>query len=178
MLYPDDGITKADLAEYYRRVGDTLVRYTRDRPLAAERFPDGIEGQRIFQKNASDHFPDWIRQYPVPKKEGGRTVHVVRDEPATMVYLADQACSTPHVWLSRVDDLDRPDRMIFDLDPAGNDLAALRHAAGAVRDLLEEIGLVAYLMTTGSRGYHVPTPPRGERTFDEGISPSRTWRHG
>lgn len=167
VLFPDDAITKGDLATYYQRIATTMTRYTRDRPLAAERFPDGIRGERIFQKNVPEHFPDWIRSVEVPKKEGGVTVHPVCDDAATLVHLVDQACITPHVWLSRTDELDHPDRLIFDLDPAGNDLDALRRTATRVRDLLAEVGLTAFVMTTGSRGYHVLTPLRRDDPFDE-----------
>lgn len=167
ILFPDDGFTKADLAEYYQQVATTLVPYTRQRPLAAERFPDGITGQRVFQKNVPEHFPDWIRRAEVPKKEGGTTVHAVCDDAATMLYLADQACITPHVWLSRVDDLDKPDRIIFDLDPAEPDLDLLRSAARSVAELLNELGLVPFLMSTGSRGFHVVAPLRREFPFNQ-----------
>ncbi|NYH77849.1 bifunctional non-homologous end joining protein LigD [Actinopolyspora biskrensis] len=167
VLYPQDGITKGDIAEYYRRVGSTVVRYTDERPLAAERYPDGIEGQRIFQKNVPAHTPKWIERAPVPKKEGGETVHMICAEPAALIHLADQACLTPHVWLSRVDDLQRPDRMILDLDPSGNDLRTLRSAARSAGDLLEELGLTPFVMTTGSRGFHVLVPLRREQTFDQ-----------
>ncbi|SDQ27416.1 non-homologous end-joining DNA ligase [Actinopolyspora saharensis] len=167
VLYPRGGITKGDVAEYYRRVGPTVVRYADGRPLAAERYPDGIEGQRIFQKNVPAHTPDWIERVAVPKKEGGETVHMVCTEPAALMHLADQACLTPHVWLSRVDDLQRPDRMVLDLDPTGNDLRTLRSAARSAGELLEELGLAAFVMTTGSRGFHVLVPLRREQTFDQ-----------
>lgn len=167
VLFPDDGITKGDLVEYYRQVASTLVRYTQGRPLAAERFPDGITGQRIFQKNAPGHFPVWVRRVEVPKKDGGTTVHAVCDDTATAIYLADQACVTPHVWLSRADILDVPDRLIFDLDPSEQNLPRLRSAARCVRDLLSEVGLVPFLMTTGSRGFHVVAPLRRDDAFDE-----------
>lgn len=166
-LFPDDGITKADLARYYQRIATTMVRHTRNRPLAAERFPEGIGGQRIFQKNVPGHFPDWVRRVEVPKKEGGTTEHAVCDDARTLVYLADQACVTPHVWLSRTDALEKPDRLIFDLDPSGQQLERLRSAARRVRDLFERLGLCAFVMTTGSRGFHVAAPLRREHTFDE-----------
>lgn len=166
VFYPEDGVTKGDIAVYYQQVASTLVRYAQDRPLTAERYPDGIAGQRIFQKNVPEYFPDWIPRVEVPKKSGGTTVHAVCDSSAILVFFADQACVTPHVWLSRVDELDRPDRLIFDLDPASNDLDALRSAARGVRELLAELGLTPFLMTTGSRGYHVLAPLRRAEGFD------------
>ncbi|PRW64030.1 non-homologous end-joining DNA ligase [Actinopolyspora mortivallis] len=165
VLFPRDGLTKGDIAEYYHRVGSTLVRYTKDRPLASERYPDGIEGQRIFQKNVSARTPGWVRRVEVPKREGGRNIQVVCEEPDTLVHLADQGVLTPHVWLSRTDDLERPDRMVFDLDPSDNGVEELRSAAHHTRRLLEEVGLPAFVMTTGSRGFHVLVPLRREDTF-------------
>lgn len=166
LFFPDDGITKGQLAEYYRQVGKTVVGHVRGRPLALERYPDGIEGQRVFQKNVPAHYPDWIRSVEVPKKEGGETVHAVGQDVATLVYLVDQGCVTPHVWSSRVDALDRPDRLILDLDPADDDLERLRAAARSARDVLGELGLTAWLMATGSRGFHVVSPLRREEDFD------------
>lgn len=166
VFFPGDGIEKGHLAEYYQHVAATILRYTRERPVAAERFPDGITGERIFQKNVGEHFPSWIPRVEVPKKEGGETLHAVCDDAATLGYLVDQGCITPHVWLARTDALERPDRLIFDLDPADEDLDLLRFAARRVRELLEGLGLVPFLMTTGSRGFHVLVPLRREDYFD------------
>lgn len=166
VLFPDDGITKGALAEYYQQVAPTMLRHVRGRPLAVERYPDGIGSERIFQKNVPEHFPDWIRRVDVPKVEGGTTTHAVADERADLVYLADQACITLHPWLARADQLEVPDRMIFDLDPAGNDLGQLRFAARRVRDALAALKLVPFLLSTGSRGFHVVAPLRRTHSFD------------
>jgi bifunctional non-homologous end joining protein LigD len=96
----------------------------------------------------------------VRRKRGGSIEHVVIENKETLVYLADQACITPHLWLSRVDKLDNPDQLIFDLDPPGHDLGPVRDAARALRELLEEVELAAYVKTTGSRGLHVVAPAR------------------
>lgn len=166
VFFPDDRITKGGLAEYYRRVAPIMLRHVRGRPVAQERYPDGIAGERIFQRNVPEHFPDWVPRVDVPTKEGGTTTHAICENAATLVYLADQACITPHTWLARVDQLDVPDRLIFDLDPAGGGLDLLRFAARGVRDLLTEVGLVPFLMTTGSRGFHVVAPLRRGAGFD------------
>lgn len=108
VFFPDDGTTKGVLAEYYQQVAPTMLRHVRGRPVAAERFPDGIGRERCFQKNVPEHFPDWVRRVEVPNKEGGTTTHAVCDDEATLVYLADQATITPHVWLSRADELNTP----------------------------------------------------------------------
>jgi bifunctional non-homologous end joining protein LigD len=151
-----DGTTKADLARYYDAVGEVMVSHIAGRPLNLERYPDGIDGPRFFQQKASGHFPDWIRRVEVAK-EGGTVEHVVADEPATLVYLAGQAAITPHAWTSRADRIDRPDRLIVDLDPSdpSNDV---RSAALDVGDVLRDLGLEPFAMTTGSRGYHVVVP--------------------
>jgi len=168
ILFPRDGITKRDLAHYYRRVAETMLPHLQDRPLVMHRFPDGIEGPDFYQQDAPDHFPDWIRRETVPKEEGEVT-HVVCDEATTLVYLADQACITFHAWLSTSARLDQPDRLVFDLDPPekDRDLAPVRFAARAVRDLLDELGLGSRLMTTGSAGFHVVVPLDGVQSFDE-----------
>jgi bifunctional non-homologous end joining protein LigD len=144
VLFPNDGITKADLVDYHRRIAPVMVPHLRGRPLMLQRFPDGIAKKGFYQKEASGHFPDWVRRVELPK-EGGTVNHVVCDDAATLVYLAGQACITPHVWTSRVDRLGRPDRMIIDLDPPGDRFDLVRRAARAARELLEELGLVPFL---------------------------------
>lgn len=146
-----------------------MLPHLRGRPLMLERYPDGVDGQRFMQKNTPDHYPDWIRRAEVAK-EGGTVTHVVCDDTATLLYLADQACLTLHRWLSRTDraaGADHPDRLVFDLDPPGDDFARVRAAAGWLRELLEELGLAAAPMTTGSRGLHLVVPLNGRHDFDE-----------
>jgi bifunctional non-homologous end joining protein LigD len=166
VLFPADGYTKADLVAYYRRVADVMVPHLRGRPLMLQRLPDGIGGAGFYQKDAGDYFPEWIRRVEV-SKEGGRVTHVVCDDEATLAYLAGQACITPHVWLSRADRLEYPDRLVFDLDPSGSDFAAVRATARELRELLDELGLVPFVQTTGSRGLHVVVPLDRSADFDE-----------
>jgi bifunctional non-homologous end joining protein LigD len=163
-LFP--GITKADLAHYYEAVAEFMLPHIAHRPLNLERYPDGIEGHKIIQQKASNHFPDWIKRARVPK-EGGTVDHVVATDDASLVYLANQACITLHAWLSRTDRLERPDRMIIDLDPTGDDPDDVRKAALELGDLLRELGLQPYAMATGSRGYHVVVPLQRRQDFDE-----------
>ena len=165
-LFPD-GLTKAELAHYYERIAETMLPHVRGRPVHMQRFPDGIEGEEIQQKQAPDYFPEYVKRARVRRKRGGSVEHVVIENAETLVYLADQACITPHVWLSRIDKLDNPDQLIFDLDPPGHDLAPVRDAARALRELLDEVGLAAFLKTTGSRGLHVVTPLDRSSGFDD-----------
>lgn len=167
VLFPEAGITKADIVTYYRDLAPVMLPHLRGRPVTMERYPDGIGVDGFYQKQASDHFPAWIRRETVPK-EGGEVTHVLCDDAATLVYLADQACVTPHVWLSTVDHLEHPDRMVFDLDPpeGTDDPDPVREAARAVRDLLRELGVESRLMTTGSAGFHVVVPLHPDAEFD------------
>lgn len=165
VFFPDSAITKGDLIDYYEAIAETMLPYLRGRPMAMHRFPDGIQGEGFYQKDAPDYFPEWIRRVTV-KKEGGTVTHVVCENAATLVYLADQACIAPHVWLSRVDKLNNPDLLVFDLDPPDGEFAAVRFAARASRDLLEELGLAVFVQTTGSRGLHVVVPLDRSADFD------------
>ncbi len=166
MLFPD-GLTKADLARYYARVEETMLPHVQGRPVHMQRFPDGIDGEEVHQKSAPDWFPEFVTRAHVKRKRGGTVTHVVIENTQTLVYLVGQACVTPHVWLSRLGRLDCPDRLVFDLDPSGADLAPVRDAARALRELLERVGLAAYVQTTGSRGLHVVSPLDGGSSFGE-----------
>jgi bifunctional non-homologous end joining protein LigD len=166
VLFPEDGYTKGDLVDYYRSVAPFMLPHLRDRPLMLERHPDGIDGFQFMQKDTPDHYPEWIKRIEVPK-EGGTVTHTVCQDTATLVYLADQACITLHRWQSRVGRIDRPDRMVFDLDPPKDDFEPAREAARLLGGLLDELRLPSALMTTGSRGLHVVVPVGGDHDFDE-----------
>ncbi|MFG0320259.1 MAG: hypothetical protein ACF8XB_23500 [Planctomycetota bacterium JB042] len=116
VLFPADGITKGDLMDHDERIAEVMLPHLRRRPLSMHRFPDGIGARGFFQKRAPGHFPDWVETATVETEEGEQDV-VVCGEAATLVFLRQQGCITPHVWLSRTDALDRPDRLLFDLDP-------------------------------------------------------------
>jgi bifunctional non-homologous end joining protein LigD len=165
ILFPRDGITKADLAAYYRDVAPRMLPHLRGRPLMMVRHPDGVGGRGLVQKNVPPHFPDWVHRAELPK-QGGTVTHVVCDDTATLVYLADQACVTPHRWLSRADRPDHPDRLVVDLDPAeGTDFEDVREAARTVCAALDELGLPVLLMTSGSSGLHVLVPLDRQEDF-------------
>lgn len=168
VFFPGADISKGDLARYYNRVGDTMLPHVMDRALTLHRFPDGIGGKGFFQKEAPDYFPGWIARASLAKEEG--TVdYPVCTEKATLVYLVDQGCITPHVWLSKTDQPDRPDRMIFDLDPPEQsyDIGLLHEVAGAVHESLDGYGLPSFVMTTGSAGYHVLVPLDTSAPFEQ-----------
>jgi bifunctional non-homologous end joining protein LigD len=165
VLFPADGITKGDLVEYYARIAPRMLPHLRDRPLTLERYPNGINTKRFFQKEVSSYFPKWIRTVTVPKV-GGTVTHVVCNDTATLVYLANQACVTPHIFLSRADKLEIPDQLVFDLDPQGDEFELVRSTALAFKQLLDQLELPAYLKTTGSRGLHVVVPLRRREKYE------------
>jgi bifunctional non-homologous end joining protein LigD len=166
VLFPDAGVTKADLAAYYERVAEWMLPHLEGRPLNLQRFPDGVHRQGFLSQQIPDHFPDWVDRVTVPKEDGSVT-HAMASDADTLVYLADQAVITPHAWLSRADDIGRPDRLVFDLDPSIEDFAAVRTAALTIARLLRGLELTPYAMSTGSRGIHVVIPLERRQGFDE-----------
>jgi bifunctional non-homologous end joining protein LigD len=165
LLFPEDGLSKADIAEYYEEVSEWMLPHIRNRPLSLLRFPDGIDGHGFFHKNVPDHYPDFVKRVEVEKR-GGTLVHALACNTETLVYLVGQNTITPHVWLSRADRLRQPDRIVFDLDPApGADFGAVRRAARRTGELLREVGLEPFAQVTGSKGIHVWTPLRRRATF-------------
>ncbi|MFF3417827.1 non-homologous end-joining DNA ligase [Streptomyces sp. NPDC002698] len=166
VLFPDDGITKADLARYYRTVAHRMLPQLRGRPLMLERHPDGVDGVSFMQKDVPEYFPDWIHRVELPKQHGTVT-YVLCDDTATLLHLVGQGCITPHRFLSKADRPDHPDRLVFDLDPPGDDFAAVRTAALLLRETLEQLRLPSAVMTTGSRGLHVLVPLDRSASFDD-----------
>jgi bifunctional non-homologous end joining protein LigD len=158
------GATKLDLATYYERVATAMLPHLARRPLNLERYPDGADGPRVMQQHAERLAP-WVRRVRVPS-HAGSVEHAMAGDAATLVYLANLACITLHRWLSRGDMLERPDVMVFDLDPSVDNPAEVRRAARVIGALLRELGLHPWAMTTGSRGYHVAIALRRRAGFD------------
>jgi bifunctional non-homologous end joining protein LigD len=164
VLFPDDGVTKAELADYYLTVAPLMLPLVSGRPVTMQRFPNGIGRGGFLQKQIGDYFPDWIERVTAPNRR--TRTGTTREEVTYMVcraaddlaYLANQACITPHVWLSRAPAIYQPDQIVFDLDPASTDPRVLRLAAAALHQLLDELGLPAFLKSSGSRGLHVVVP--------------------
>ena len=157
VLFPQDGVTKGDLIEHYRAVAGRMLPLLHDRPLALARYPDGMEGPSFFQQAAPAHTPSWIKTATVPKEDGEISHLLCQDEP-TLIYLANQAAVTLHTWLARIDRPDRPDQVLFDLDPSSTDFEQVRHGALALHEVLDDLGLPSLVKTTGGRGVHVSVP--------------------
>lgn len=165
-FFPDAGLTKGDLVGFYVDVAELAEPYLHRRPAALRRYPDGIDADGFFQKDAADHFPAWLHRAAIQKEDGGVLDHPVIDEPAALVYLADQGTIEFHPWLSTVDALDCPDQAIFDFDPPEDEPAAARAGARRLGELLGELDLPGLVKTSGSKGFHVHIPLDGEDDYD------------
>jgi bifunctional non-homologous end joining protein LigD len=166
VLFPDDGITKGELASYYEAIASVMLPHIRGRPVTMERYPSGIGEKGFMQKDVSKGFPEWLERVEVPKKSG--TVHhpIVRNK-RSLLWLANQNCITPHVWTSRTPKLYEPDICVFDLDPSEDEPEKLRAAALGVRDILAELGLPSWVKTSGSKGFHIVVPLDSKAGFGE-----------
>ena len=155
VLFPDDGITKGELAAYYEAIAPVMLPHITARPITMERYPAGIDKKGFWQKDVSKGFPPWLERIAVPKKDG--TVHhpLVNDT-RSLLWVTNQNTITQHVWTSRAPNLYYPDVCVFDLDPSREDEPdELRAAALALRDLLKELGLATWVKTSGSKGFHI-----------------------
>ncbi|MEA2387253.1 MAG: bifunctional non-ous end joining protein LigD [Thermoleophilaceae bacterium] len=166
VMFPEAGLTKLDLARHYERVAALMVPLVRDHPVAMHAFPGGVARPGYYMKEVPEHFPDWVRRVTVAK-HGGTVTHVLANDAATLVYLANQNCITPHIWTARADRVREPDRVVFDLDPPGTRFADVRAAARTLGDILRDLGLTPFAMTTGSRGLHVTVPLRRGADYED-----------
>src|SRR5437868_7974672 len=171
VLYPEDGITKGDLSEYYRKVGPTLVPHLRDRPFTMKRYREGITGEVFFQKQAPRGMPDWIptRQFRTHPREGGSRLvdFPLVNSTEAVVYMVQMNCVDMNAWYSRVDKPHRPDFVLFDLDPPDDGFELAIEVAHLIRELLDEIGLPGYVKTSGADGIHVVAPITRRSTFEQ-----------
>src|SRR5215813_7615382 len=165
VLFPDEGITKAELASYYETIAPVILPHLRGRPITMERYHRGISQPGFFQKDVVKGFPEWLERVEVPKKDG--TVHhPIANDTRSLLWLANQNSITIHVWPSRAPRLYYPDICVFDLDPANeNEPDILRTTALRLRDLLTELGLPSWVKTSGSKGFHIAVPLDGQADF-------------
>ena len=166
VLFPDDGITKGDLAAYYETMAPVILPHLRGRPVTMERYPAGIDKKGFWQKDVSKGFPDWLERVEVPKKDGV-VHHPVITDVRSLLWVTNQNTITQHVWTSRTPDLFYPDICVFDLDPSKDEPQTVRAAAIGVRDLLAELGLPSWVKTSGSKGFHIVVPLDGKSNMDQ-----------
>jgi bifunctional non-homologous end joining protein LigD len=176
VLFPNDGYTKGDLVAYYRAVAPVILPYLRDNPLTMERFPDGIGVARgIWEKQMPRYTPEWVHRVTIKPSTGEprEVTYVVVDDEATLVWVANLAAITLHIWYSHVPTIDVPDVILFDLDPGERTpLARLARVALAFREELANVGIRAYVKTTGGMGLHVIVPLEPHYDYDvaKGVS--------
>jgi bifunctional non-homologous end joining protein LigD len=168
VFYPDDGITKRDLLNYYEAVAELLVPYLQDRPLSLRRYPDGIRGESFFQKNASNKgLPSWMRTESIIAEDGGPRVQVIGQGKAGLLFLVNYGCIDQNPWMSRVQSLDHPDFLLIDLDPSECSYDRIVEAAHLVRRKLELLELESYPKTTGGDGLHLYVPLEAIYSYEQ-----------
>jgi bifunctional non-homologous end joining protein LigD len=168
ILFPKSKITKEKILLYYEKIAPLMLPLMQDRPVSMLRYPDGINGEGFYQKNVSEYFPKWIETVKIARK-GEKDINMLLcNNKETLLYIANQGCLTPHLWLSRKDKLDYPDRLIFDFDPpSAKAFPKVMQAAKEMRSILEDVGLTPFVMTTGSRGLHIIVPIKREHPFEK-----------
>jgi len=165
VVFPDDGITKGDVIEYYIDHADVLLPEIGERPLSIERYTKGIAGGGFFQKHAQKHYPEWIERELLGIKT--RVEYPIINSAAGLAYMANQGAIAMHIWTSRRRKPDHPDMLVFDLDPPEGRFDLVRQVALAIRAMFEELELPAFVKTSGSKGLHVVAPLDGKASFAE-----------
>jgi bifunctional non-homologous end joining protein LigD len=177
LMYPASGITKGDVLDFYRRIAPRLLPYLRDRPATLERLPEGLEGSEaphFWQKRTPDHYPEWIERVELPSEDGQEVPYVLVNNVETLLYLVNQGTLTFHVGFSRLADLDRPDFVLFDLDPGQAVLADVVAVAKVLHRRLQAEGHKAFVKTSGKTGLHVLVPWERQAEYGE----ARAWALG
>jgi bifunctional non-homologous end joining protein LigD len=168
VLWPDAGVTKQDLADYFAAVADRLLPALADRPVTLKRFPEGIEGQGFFQKNLPKSAPKGLRRWSERAESAGRTVdYLIVDDADVLRWLAQMNVIELHPMPVRVDRRDRLDQLILDLDPADDGGPDVATAASWAREVLDEVELEAWVKSTGKRGLHLVMPIERRYSFEE-----------
>jgi bifunctional non-homologous end joining protein LigD len=166
VLFPDDGITKGELADYHAMIAPVMLPHVRRRPVTMERFPAGIGAKGFLQKDVVKGFPDWLKRIEAPKK-GGTVHYPLANDRRSLLWLANQNTITIHVWPSRAPRIDQPDLCVIDLDPSKDEPDVLRAAALGVRDLFAEFGFASWVKTSGSKGFHIVAPLAARSAFGD-----------
>jgi bifunctional non-homologous end joining protein LigD len=166
VLFPEDGITKGELAAYYEAIAPLMLPHLSGRPITMERFPSGIGEEGFLHKNLTRGFPAWIERVETPKNDGTVNYLIVNDV-RSLIWMINQNTITPHVWISRVPNLFYPDMCLVDLDPSIDDPDMLRAATLEVRDVLAALGLKSWVKTSGSKGFHVVVPLDGSMNMHQ-----------
>jgi bifunctional non-homologous end joining protein LigD len=177
IMFPEVGLTKRDVLRFYERIALRLLPHLRDRPMTLERFPEGLTGKQaphFWQKNTPSYYPAWIPRVTLPSEDGHLVTYALVNDAATLLYLVNQGALTFHPWLSRIQNLDRPDFVIFDLDPGAATFADIVAVAKQLHAVLEGERVASYLKTSGKTGLHIMVPWHQA----EGYGAARDWAMG
>lgn len=169
IMFPDAGITKRDVFEFYQRIGDRLLPHLRDRPMTLERLPDGLSNGKaphFWQKDTPSYYPDWIPQIELESERGDPVNYLLVNDLSILLYLVNQGTITFHPWLSRIGSPDHPDYILFDLDPGKGGFQSTIPVARELRSVLRGMGIEGIVKTSGKRGLHLLTPWRDAGDFD------------
>ena len=166
ILFPQSNINKEQVVNYYYNIAEHMLPYLKDRLISMQRYPNGIDKPGFFHKNSPEFFPDYIKTAPIKNKDEDVVNYAIINNQASLVYIANYGCLTPHIWLSKIDKLDNPDRLIFDLDPSVENFELVRKKAIELKNMLEALGLPVFVMLTGSRGIHIVVPIKRLWGFD------------
>ena len=165
-FWPEEKYTKGDLIEYYRSMGPWLLPYLKNRPVVLTRYPDGINGKSFYQKDAPGFVPDWIQTIPIWSEDTQRDIqYFVANDIETLVYLVNLGTIPLHIWMSRIDDLTRPDWCLIDLDPKEAPFANVITLAKTMKKLCDDVDMPAFIKTTGKSGLHVMLPLGRQLTY-------------
>src|SRR5438552_5994675 len=168
VFFPAPELTKGDLVAYYLDVADCVLNHVSNRPMQMLRYPDGVDGFRFYQKRVPVPHPDWLETVHIKFPSGRSADFPVSNEPAALAWIVNLGCIDLHTWASRVDDVERPDYLLIDLDPSeGNPWRHVRKIALVVKDVMDDLGLASFPKTSGSTGLHILAPIKPELGFPE-----------
>ena len=168
VYFPEPGLTKGDLIAYYVDVADCVLHHVRRRPMQMKRYPDGAEEWFFYQKRVPANHPPWLETVHIKFPSGRTADFPVCNEPAALAWIVNLGCIDLHTWASRVDDVERPDYLLIDLDPSeGNPWSSVQRIALVVKEVMDELGLASYLKTSGATGLHILCPIRPELRFPD-----------
>jgi bifunctional non-homologous end joining protein LigD len=166
IIFSEKNISKRDMLTYYSKIAKYILPYLKNRPLTLQRFPDGIDQNGFYQKNASKYFPDFIERVEI-KTEDGTNEQVICNDKKSLIYLVNQGTVSFHTWLSKYNELQKPNKVIIDLDPSDNDFNKVKKAAKVIKDFFEVRYNTPKLMTTGKNGLHIWCYINPDTEFDD-----------
>ncbi|MGB2875637.1 MAG: non-homologous end-joining DNA ligase [Gaiellaceae bacterium] len=168
VFFSEPGLTKGDLVAYYLYVADCVLNHVRRRPMQMKRYPDGVDGFFFYQKRVPEPHPEWLETVHIRFPSGRTADFPVANEAVALAWIVNLGCIDLHTWASRVDDVERPDYLLIDLDPSeGNPWALVREIAMVVKDVMDELGLASFPKTSGATGLHILAPIKPELAFPE-----------